>query len=550
MAGIQRNAADQQKLDDAFTRIRAKYKLGLPPVGTISIPDGADPLYSEIDLNIHKRLDLASIQEAVGGFRYQQADILIDQAADLLERAARSRSDYDGLRTAGFKTGLDVLAFNLLDNIHMQEAAAGVYNLDDQESAADADAYKNVTLHAYSAHQYLAMYFAQLTAKRNQIALRAGRAARLQTQPVSTDDIPAAAKIATYTYDGEGPKPKQDWADEFGAESENNNLDLTLANLGADMESSLAAALNTDIRQAVKADRATFDHLAGGDTGFLVNRTLVGRSVNEMKVMEMSNEGGALNYAERMISVQAHFDSDVGAALSRIMAASDGLQMLFGYDNALPAAVALIKARAAVPDDPSRRFVDDCLAWIREAIDFVVRFRQLDQSYIVPVSLRSLLGVSAGQPLPIAAGPLQFVLNETLFRDVANMLDERHVRLRGISAFVIENNDPPGLWELLATIPRQSFCRLHPSLVPAGGNEVVQLDQSDVPPCRIATVERRSSQRAPIVAGAAALFNASPFSAPGSSWSVLVRPIPGSAAVAGNLSDVFIELHVATRSAL
>jgi hypothetical protein len=70
MSGIRRNAPDQQKLDDAFARIREKFKIDLPPLGTMSIPDGVDTLYSEIDLNLHQRLDAADILQIRDGFRF------------------------------------------------------------------------------------------------------------------------------------------------------------------------------------------------------------------------------------------------------------------------------------------------------------------------------------------------------------------------------------------------------------------------------------------------------------------------------------------------
>jgi hypothetical protein len=232
------------------------------------------------------------------------------------------------------------------------------------------------------------------------------------------------------------------------------------------------------------------------------------------------------------------------------MAAADGLTKLFGFQVPLPDVVISMQNRIPIPDDPGRRFVDECVEWTRNAIDFLVRFRQLDQNYVLPLSLRVLAQIPHGQQLPANGVPVSFTVPESLFQDVAGLIDDRNVRLRGLSSFVIETGDVSGLWEVTLRVPLQAFCRLHPSNVPPGGPAINQLDQSDVPPCRIATVERRTSQRDPAIVGAAALFNVSPLASGSAQWTAVIRPVPGSGADPNKLADVFVLLHVAVRSAI
>lgn len=551
-------------MDDAFARIRAKFRIDLPPVGTISIPKDVDALYSEIDINLHQRLDAAAILRTRDGFRFQQADFLLDQAADLFERALRTRADYDDLRSAGFRTVLDILEFNLLDQIHRAEADAGLYDLAAAHSHGELLATEALQFHYSQADLQLTGSGADgqplglatsLANERSDRTLSALQMGFLPSAPLYSKDVPPnnGLSYAEWPENPLNPAPptmdKVRFLAGIASGIEHTSISDRIREYNVQARQLRAQAAAAEERHPADKLQRAYDIKDGGDAGFQVQRTLARRSVNEAKSIAMSKPGGALNYSERLASLSGHFIRDVEAALARIMAASAGLTKLFGYPVALPGAVALMQQRLPVPDDPARRLVDECIEWTRNAIDFLVRFRQLDQNYALPVSLRVLAQLPAERPFPVGAA-ISFAVPESLFRDAASLLDDRHVRLRGVSAFVIESGDVAGLWEVVLRVPPQAFCRLHPLNVPGGGSDTNPLDQSDVPPCRIATVERRTSEREPTVVGAAALFNASPLGSASSRWTGLVKAMPGSGADPSKLKDVFVVLHVAVRSAI
>jgi hypothetical protein len=496
---------------------------------------------------------------------FQQADFLLDQAADLFERALRSRADYDDLRSAGFKTVLDVLEFDLLDHIHMNEADAGFYNLDAADSHADLLATEALQFQYGQAELGLTGtgvdgeplgLATSLFNEQDDRALSAMQMGFLPSAPLYTKDVPPANGLEYAQWPANPLNPTPPTADKVrflaGTASgiEFTSISDRIREYKVQATQMIAQSAAAEERIPAKKLRRGYDNQAGGDAGFQVQRTLVQRSVNEVKSIAMSKPGGPLNYSERLTSLSDHFIRDVESALARIMAASDGLTRLFGYQVPLPDAVILMQKRLPVPDDPGRRLVDECVEWTRNAIDFLVRFRQLDQNYALPLSLRVLAQIPHGQPLPTGSAVLSFVVPESLFQNAGILVDDRNVRLRGVSAFVMETGDIAGLWDVIFRVPPQAFCRLHPSNVQPGGPVINQLDQSDVPPCRVAAVERRTSEREPTVVGTAALFNVSPLSSGSAQWTAVINPVPGTGADPNKLADVFVVLHVAVRSAI
>ena len=93
------------------------------------------------------------------------------------------------------------------------------------------------------------------------------------------------------------------------------------------------------------------------------------------------------------------------------------------------------------------QYDDDCLTWTRDAIQWLIRFSRLEQSAVVPVSLRTMLGKKAWSA-GLKTGSWSVNLN---LKDFQGM---KHVRLRGISVFADDDDDR--IWNIDVKIPHSS----------------------------------------------------------------------------------------------
>src|ERR1035437_7447755 len=71
-------------------------------------------------------------------FRYQFVELLLDQAADLLERALANRREWNLLAARSFEVAADIQQYFELDKIHQEETAAGFYTNDSAEALNDS----------------------------------------------------------------------------------------------------------------------------------------------------------------------------------------------------------------------------------------------------------------------------------------------------------------------------------------------------------------------------------------------------------------------------
>jgi hypothetical protein len=256
------------------------------------------------------------------------------------------------------------------------------------------------------------------------------------------------------------------------------------------------------------------------DAGFRYDRTKVAREHQIAKVQAATSRGGALNYGERMVPLRDRATLDLQEGLAKLSAAAKGLRLLYGFDLQLPQ-----------PDSMHGQFFDGCLLWVRKAINWLVRFRQLEQSYVLPILVKPLCK-DWGHAR--ATGVFEFTIPEDRFRYM------KHVRLRGITVCTVypqKDDDGAGTFEALVTAPRVSAC-VHLS----GKN--AKLDQNSVPPCRSARVAPRSRLKEPDVVGASALYNVSPIG----DWKMILSTRSTTGLSLNAVQDVHLDLHLAFRA--
>lgn len=476
---------------------------------------------SKLALRIEKDFSFIA-QERDDDFSSFHIEPLLDQAADLLDRGLKDRETWDEQATKMFLLALELNEYKELDEIHQLEEANGIYDVNWKQSGAE--------------------YRAEETSSRWQSGLKSfvdNMLSNFYSGEAFNKQYNAARKaswlvgIVYYLFQGQtfSEYVKHKWGD-----SEKEASAFAIEAAEAQSEYSLnvqreSLALQQGVHNAnseVSKERlpglearSNWDIL---NANFLRRRTTVARNYQDIKSKAATDPDGILNYGKRLDSLKKRFHQDFRDALARLKAVQIGLRDIYGYDAPLPA------------DESSIDYFDECLLWSRQAIQWLIRFSRAEQSFILPVSLRGIVGDNAWHD-NCKSGIWEINLSEDFFIDLT------HVRLRGLSASFIGSFAErrlcaeKKLWQVAIKVP------------PIGqinhitGNKV-ELDQSKIPPCRLARVTDRNSPRDPDIAGMSALFNVSPIG----KWTIQVL---GSVPKSSNFSeihDIQLDLHLAFRS--
>jgi hypothetical protein len=293
----------------------------------------------------------------------------------------------------------------------------------------------------------------------------------------------------------------------------------------------------TALRDAA-ADQAWFENK---NIGFKNRRDTVARDMNALLDSLMTKSGLAYNYVEQSDHLRTRFTRDFRDAYVRMLVARDGLNTIYGVD--IPGFPEITPATPA--DAP---IFDSAVTWVRDAIRYLVGFGQLDQSYVLTVSVRKVMQEASWNAAIAAAGaaaPIQFTF---LFDEATFSANQRHVRLRGVGACVLSTATGP--WKLTIKPPDDSF--FHYLRRDRAGNLTGTVNQRDVPPVRLGRVLPRLPQRDPDVSGAVSLRNVSPLSAttgsPGTLWSVTIDRKSAAGDDASAIDDIQLDLQLVMRS--
>jgi hypothetical protein len=107
---------------EEFSSFAERVRSNVPLPGDLSKP--FDSRFFRLDKAVGK---MRPNPQAV--FRYQQVESLLDQTADLLERALQDRATYSYKAAQALLLRLELEQFFQMDLVHQQEVAAGVYEL-------------------------------------------------------------------------------------------------------------------------------------------------------------------------------------------------------------------------------------------------------------------------------------------------------------------------------------------------------------------------------------------------------------------------------------
>jgi hypothetical protein len=311
---------------------------------------------------------------------------------------------------------LELNEYRSLDEIHQAEEASGIYDVNWKQSQAE--------------------YRAEELSSRWQSGLKGFVGNMLNnfySKEVIDKQCNAARKsswlvgIVYYLFQGQtfNDYVKHKWGDVekeasgFAIESaeEQSLYSLTVQRDSLALQQGIHNA-NSEVSgerwQGLKS-RADWDTL---NANFLRSRTIVARNIQDIKSRAATDADGILNYGKRLESLKKRFHQDFRDALARLQPVQKGLQDIYGYDVPLPT------------DESSIDYFDECLLWSRQAIQWLIRFSRAEQSFILPISLRSIVGDSVWRDKR-QDGIWEINLSEDLF------IDSAHVRLRGLSVMAL-----------------------------------------------------------------------------------------------------------------
>ena len=323
-------------------------------------------------------------------FRYWQVETLLDQAADILERAIRDRGIWDSLRSQLLRLKLEVGEFDALNDIHKDEVAAGWYTLEAEQSGPEAEAQRrlNVSTKAAAAEFKTLNDAAFTAANMDALASEAGLIAKAtayssyagqhqagihpqQPHPVNhvyvydpgCETAGGETQLNEQTGDAGAGTPKGDFLKTHTTNQSKHSLAVEAANILGQTLQTQGAADAGDQTVLARSAKADWD-LKNVD--FQRRRSEAAVEINELKRGAMTTPRGAYNFGEQLAPVYNRFSRDFIDAYARLIAAQDGLARLYNYQTPLP----------PLPTDDAayKSIFDDALVWTRDSVRFLAGF--------------------------------------------------------------------------------------------------------------------------------------------------------------------------------
>jgi len=497
--------------EDAWRVIRELIGDVLCPTENDSVAGRLSDQFLRVDYGFRFQPDSADVD-----FQPHHVEPLLDQAADLLDRCLRDRAQWDDISSRMFSLALELCEYRELDEIHREEEAAGIYDVDWKESRAEhAAETTNKSIHDWLKTFVGSTVTAYFSGER--IGALSGwqqLSAWLQGLVLYTWKGQNFDGYIQHKWNGTARDPSGHWR-EAAFELSYHALAVEQRALIAQRESLGSVARVAARRLPGLSARADWNSV---NRNFLRRRTLVARKYQDIKAKAATDADGILNYGKRLPGIRERFSADFRHALARLKAIQKGLDQLYGYRIPLPS------------EEADVDYYDQVLFWTRQTIQWLIRFSRVEQTIVLPVSIRTLVGDEAWD-----RGNKQKAWS---FRFPKEALPTaRHVRVRGLSAVVVDHLKlRDRLWQVELGVPARA------EVVHLDGT-VVTVDQSSVPPLMLGRVGERDAARDPDVAGLSSLHNASPFG----EWQVRILDSVPRQHRTTKINDIQVDLHLSLR---
>jgi hypothetical protein len=471
-------------------------------------------------LRVFKRIDSGltiTPEEDDTHFSPFHIEPLVDQAADLFDRAVRDRATWDDLSAKALTLLLELKEYADVDEIHRREEQAGIYDVEAIESEARRQGemlnglYQNS--HSERIGDTLTSFYSGQPANDT---LNAGvKLAWLSGLVPYTWRDQVFVGYSQHTYGGV-TKTVADHAYDGAGVQWNYYLNTRIADLFLQQAVFNAARAISDEQLAGITARHKWE---AANSAFRRERTVVARRYQDIKTKAATEPDGLLNYAKRLPALKERFEHDVRHGFARLTAVAKGMRDVYGYDQPLPDAA-----------DPE--FFDQCLLWSRETIQWLIRFSRQDQSVVWTMSVRDIVGDQRWRD-GLNAAEWHFDVPASTFPEM------RHLRLRGVSAAIEGIDEDDGTCQVIVRLPQSA-------VIQHMNGEAVPVDQSIVPPTRISRVTVRTAHRQPDVMGVVALHNASPI---GAGWHVRIADAVPKRLKLKKFEDLQLDVHLTYRDA-
>lgn len=472
------------------------------------------------------------VARAQSNFRPNQLEEHLQWCLLAFERIQRDRAAWAALFEKAFYVETELIQFAANEQVYAEEVDAGLYSNAYKEAYHDAEAVRQEA------------YFAQWSTLQLKTILDQ-KHGRIETE-VAIDEFAAwMGTLSTYT--------DQRTKDDFKANQLVANLIGLQIGKKPDMTQRVAAwqsrIANTTALSMGRADEIArqgeasgkaerfqaaadrmFWELANG--AFRRQRADNARAASFAKAAAFILPDGALSFRDQMDALQVRIGRDIAEVVARAAAIEEGLATFYGLDVVgRDSAVAIADNAVANLDQ-----IDALYLWLRDCASELDRFRQFEQNYVLPISMRSLLG-EEGWADALDSADWNFTIPASMFADDA------WIRLRGLRLFARGASSEDGFWDARIFVPDKALRK-------NGDGDLDEIDQ-DVPSIRFPRLSARGNDERIEFVGVATLANASPISAPGpfGNWSIEIEEISTQRVHISKITDIELELAVAVRAA-
>ncbi|MBV9746989.1 MAG: hypothetical protein JO099_24775 [Acidobacteriia bacterium] len=474
-----------------------------------------------------------SAAESDRELNYLRVEVLVEQAAGLLDRCREDRAQRDMLQLEKFQWQLDLDRFLRLDRLQERERQAGADTVAYERAVLETAAEQSLEEHHRNAESQLKALLEDLVNSGFNKRMSA-RELSAWISPYPLKDRDLTGDDALYSFDGARRSKPDHLFEAARMETDQQAWEQVFA-LMAERYSHMAAFEAANLRKQSRETEARFllaDIAARGE------RAQAARDVMWERVAQTQSPNGMLHYDERIAAIERRFAADFRDAVARITAAKRGLKELFDYDPPLP-------------QPGTAGYFDGLEAWVRQAKTRLAQWAGADQTYVLALSLKEL---TRGQwEAGRSAAQWTFDIPEELFPGQTN------VRLRGVTLAVAGEKEPPpppvtakqaaaakppeaqkpeGFWTARLTLPAAGTVKYASGMTH-------ELDQKALPTTHLGRVADRDSALEPEFCGGTVLENASPI---GRQWKLVLSAKSTAGAQTEKLDDVALFLRVAVRA--
>jgi hypothetical protein len=390
-------------------------------------------------------------------YREQDVEKLLDEASDYLDRALKTRSEWQALYENSFRTYLEIATGLRTAEIIREEDKKGILELP----------------------------ILELQSQKEGIQARSTWAQGITNGLLNDTNIGTvaeyAADIAWRSAWRELPPDHYNHLTKSSGEQARSALEIQQAQLKGEVEEARARLGSSDASKPALSRAheiiTNLKELASARRELEIEGTY-------RKLQQAVIPGGAFCYPERLSHLAKRFMQDYLEAIPRMVKAAKGMNEFFGsnpIEHQLPAEENAQKST----------FFDDCFQWARESTAKIVAVIRQDRLSTITISLRAVLGqqqwdqaVAAGS-FPIDVTHKNLGIPESFLSSASGKLSP--ARLHG---FVVEtldkSNTPLQARRAKATLRRsETFVgRILPvsnskTLEPAGSTELWNIDPFD-----------------------------------------------------------------------